>query len=278
MKRILLVFLCLVFCVLINAQDTRIKSKVELKSGKTEIVGFVTQQSDGGYLVETESGDVFYYSQDEIKNITTLINEEAKKQARQLKKQEQMLTLGKDRSKIKGLMCIVEGGFGYTSYYYNYNHSHYYYDDDYYDEDYYDDAFNGFNYSASFIAGYRFSPNLFIGIGIGIDDPLAYEALPLFIHLRSELTKRKIAPYLALSVGSAYLDNFPTDIDDNTFIEGTIGIRKHLKKHGSMWCGFSVGKLNLYDSYYSYSPVGGECDMFTDEESLMFRIKTSYSF
>ncbi|MBO5933436.1 MAG: hypothetical protein J6Q19_06925 [Bacteroidaceae bacterium] len=267
MKRILLVFLCLVFCVLINAQDTRIKSKVELKSGKTEIVGFVTQQSDGGYLVETESGDVFYYSQDEIKNITTLINEEAKKQARQLKKEEQMLTLGKDRSKIKGLMCIVEGGFGYTAYSHIWEHSC----DDYYN--YIDSYLDGFNCSASFIAGYRFSPNLFMGIGIGIDDPLFYQADPLFIHLRSELTKRKIAPYLALSVGSAYLDYFPSNINDNTFIEATIGIRKHLKKHGSMWCGFSVGMFNYCSNGYD-----NDAYKYLLDESLMFRIKTSYSF
>ena len=125
--------------------------------------------------------------------------------------------------------------------------------------------------SLSVVAGYRFSPNLFMGVGIGLDDPLAYKAFPLFIHLRSELTKRKIAPYLALSVGSAYLDYFPTDIYDDIFIEGAIGIRKHLNKHGSMWYGLS----------YSYICRVMETDSYSEditEHSHIVRFKISYSF
>ncbi|MBO5933438.1 MAG: hypothetical protein J6Q19_06935 [Bacteroidaceae bacterium] len=276
-RRVLLILYCLILPgVLMTAQDTKVWSKVELINGKTDLIGSVLQQPDGGYLVETETGDVFYYSQDEIKNITTLISDEAKKQARQLKKQEQMLTLGKDRSKIKGLMCIVEGGLGYSFYEHrNDMFKHVLCNHRGSNSSEYDDPNYSKYYvcpSLSVVAGYRFSPNLFMGVGIGLDDPLAYKAFPLFIHLRSELTKRKIAPYLALSVGSAYLDYFPTDIEDDIFIDGAIGIRKHLNKHGSMWYGLSC--------CYIYRAMETAPYRSTDiiEYSRVVRFKISYSF
>lgn len=48
----------------------RIKQVLELKNG-TNVSGFVMQQEDGSYLLETEAGDVLFYSPDEVLEVKT---------------------------------------------------------------------------------------------------------------------------------------------------------------------------------------------------------------
>ena len=51
MKRIAIIVAALISCVVMSAQDVKVKSKVELKGGKGEIVGYAEKQDDGGYVV-----------------------------------------------------------------------------------------------------------------------------------------------------------------------------------------------------------------------------------
>lgn len=224
MKRITIFIAALASCLVMSAQDVKVKSRVELKGGKADVVGYAELQSDGGYVVETESGDVFYYSPAEIKKVTQL--EVDRVETVKVKK------ANGDRSKTKGYMGIVEAGLGY----------------------YKVDGYDGFSMistneiggSLSVINGYRFSPHFYVGLGIGFDADLYSGAdFPVFLHLRTEFTKKRISPYLALSGGF-------TSIEAAYYLEGAFGLRSHCKKHGSMWYGLTA---SIIDKYYFVSAI-----------------------
>ena len=50
-----------------NAQE-RTKKVIELKIG-ISVTGYVLEMNDGGYMLETDSGDIIFYSRDEIRSI-----------------------------------------------------------------------------------------------------------------------------------------------------------------------------------------------------------------
>ncbi len=50
-----------------NAQE-RTKKVIELKIG-ISVTGYVIEMNDGGYMLETDSGDIIFYSRDEIRSI-----------------------------------------------------------------------------------------------------------------------------------------------------------------------------------------------------------------
>lgn len=68
MKRFLMLVLALAgFTLAASAQNGELMS-VDLTNGTT-LSGYVTQQSDGGYLVQTAEGDTFYYSASEVRRV-----------------------------------------------------------------------------------------------------------------------------------------------------------------------------------------------------------------
>ena len=271
MKRIAIIVAALISCVVMSAQDVKVKSKVELKGGKGEIVGYAEKQDDGGYVVETESGDVFYYSVSEIKKITQLEAKEEKVKEEKVKIVEEKPTydFSGDRSKTKGYMGIVEAGIGLNCYN--------------------SDEIEGvsvvnnysevvFEPSVVLINGYRFSPHFFAGLGIGFNNTLENFSLPLFLHLRTEFSKKKNSPYLALSGGVT----LPYEYEMGGFGELNFGLRSHLSKHGSMWYGLSVGFVSEYSSYTytNWDDYGNSYDTINsyDDTSVLLSFKIAYSF
>lgn len=248
----------LISCVVMSAQDVKVKSKVELKGGKGEIVGYAEKQDDGGYVVETESGDVFYYSVSEIKKITQLEAKEEKVKEEKVKIVEEKPTydFSGDRSKTKGYMGIVEAGIGLNCY-------NSYKIEGLSESNNYSEVV--FEPSVVLINGYRFSPHFFAGLGIGFNNTLENFSLPLFLHLRTEFSKKKNSPYLALSGGVT----LPYEYEMGGFCELNFGLRSHLSKHGSMWYGLSVGFVSEYSRY----------DTITyDDTSELLSFKIAYSF
>ena len=75
MKRILITTIIFLFPALLFAQE-RVEKRIKLKDG-TVLTGFVEQQQDGSYLIETDSGDILFFSPSEIANLTT-VNEKSK--------------------------------------------------------------------------------------------------------------------------------------------------------------------------------------------------------
>lgn len=233
MKRIAIILVALASCLVMSAQDVKQKSKIEFKGGKADVVGYAELQDDGGYVVETESGDIFYYSAAEIKKVTRL---EAEKDSKN-KAEKDSKNIGYN-SKNRGYMGIIEAGIGMNGYVYG-NESN-------------NGMSTGAEMSFTFINGYRFSPHFYAGVGVGCNNTFADFSLPLFLHLRSDFTKKKTSPYAALSAGIT----IPWSNDMGAFIEGSFGFRTRFNNHGSMWYGLSVGLLReTAGSYYSNSTL-----------------------
>lgn len=212
MKKIAIIIVALVSCVLMNAQDAKVKSRLELKGGKADVVGYAEQQADGGYVIETESGDVFYYSADEIKRISQ-IDEVAVK----VKTRKSLPDVSSDRSKTRGYMGIVEAALGYPG------------------------------GTLSIVNGYRFSQHFYLGVGLGgnVGEGLN---IPVFLQARAEFTKRKVSPYIAFNGGVSYSEYYYYDGYHDIYemamlpyLEASFGVRSYLKRHGSMWYGVSAG-------------------------------------
>lgn len=265
MKRLAIVIAALVSCVVMSAQDVKVKSRVELKGGKADVVGYAAQQDDGGYIVETDAGDVFYYSAAEIKKVTPLESKPAKVKEEKVKetkvkeikvkepKVKEPKTLSYDysgdRSKTKGYMGIIEAGLGMDSY--SYYH--------YYDNHSYDEIELGI--SLSMINGYRFSRHFYVGAGVGIDNIVTGMIIPMFLHLRAETSKKKVSPYIGLSGGLA----LATYGGVGPYLDASFGLRSDLKKHGSMWYGISVTGSSINEGQAM-------------DTNITAKIKIAYSF
>ncbi len=77
MKKIFVMLLLILNGAIVLCAQEREKKTLELKDG-TVLSGYVTRQDDGSYLVETTSGDVLFYSVNEIRSVRG----EGKKQAK----------------------------------------------------------------------------------------------------------------------------------------------------------------------------------------------------
>ena len=77
MKKIFVMLLLILNGAIVLSAQEREKKTLELKDG-TVLSGYVTRQDDGSYLVETTSGDVLFYSVNEIRSVRG----EGKKQAK----------------------------------------------------------------------------------------------------------------------------------------------------------------------------------------------------
>ena len=72
MKKLFVVFVTLVSCLVLNAQDKKVKSIVELNGSKDSLFGYVSQYPDGSYLVETDAADIFYFSASEVRRVSAI--------------------------------------------------------------------------------------------------------------------------------------------------------------------------------------------------------------
>lgn len=69
MKRVITMIVLMSLTVVCFCQE-RIKQVLELRNG-TSVTGFVMQQEDGSYLLETDSGDVLFYTSSEVRSLKT---------------------------------------------------------------------------------------------------------------------------------------------------------------------------------------------------------------
>ena len=78
MKKLLMFIACALCAATVSAQEQKkVKETVTLNDG-TVILGYVAKQSDGSYLIENESGDMFYYTAAEIKEVKKCMAEYGK--------------------------------------------------------------------------------------------------------------------------------------------------------------------------------------------------------
>ena len=194
MKKLFVVFVTLVSCLVLNAQENKVKSIVELNGTKDSLFGYVSQYPDGSYLVETDAADIFYYSASEVKRVSAI------------------------PLKSKGYMGLVEANVGLAEW-------------------------------ISIVNGYRFSPNFFLGLGIG-GGFLALEGelnTHFYLQARTELSRgrvKKNAPFLAFNLGLVFFEKTHYSSTDEyilPMVDITFGFRSYCRNHGALWYGITVG-------------------------------------
>lgn len=224
--------------MVMSAQTQKVKQRVELKNGG-EVVGYVAEQTDGSFLVETETGDMFFYTPSEIKKIVELADIEVKKVKASVEAD------GQDgQYKRRGYMGMVSGGIGI-------------------------DALDTCPaVSATVVNGYRFSPHFYLGIGTGFQfDDWREGGIPLYLYAMSEFSKKRTSMYMGFSYGyAAFFESDPA-----VHMEVSLGVRTRMKKNPNhaMWYGLSVC-LTEYAEWY------GDWAEYSTLPIIQFKI--SYSF
>lgn len=102
---VLLVISCLVS--LTAMAQGREEKRIELTNG-TALTGYVERQQDGSYLVEASTGDVFYFTPDEIKTIK-VVSPTVSKVA-----EERIIAGSRTVFRRKGNLCFTDNGEALT--------------------------------------------------------------------------------------------------------------------------------------------------------------------
>ena len=68
MKKTIVLLACIFGISIVVSGQEREKKVLELKNGTT-VTGFVMEQSDGNYMLETETGDILFYAKDEVRTV-----------------------------------------------------------------------------------------------------------------------------------------------------------------------------------------------------------------
>ena len=230
MKQITLCLL-LAVCGLLVPSAMRAQSPaneiVRLHNG-TEITGTVERLPNGSVRVTDQAGDMFVFSTDEVASIMT--------------PQQKQDLLKKEKKKEHGYFGIVEGSIGYS-------------------------LAGGFAASVGMINGYKFSPFLYVGLGVDFGTTLIwhlegydyYEGfyasdiiLPIYAHVRySILGRRRVSPFLAFNAGYDVLGNA------GLLIEPSAGVEVKSRK-GAWW-------------------ISADFPLYT-EGFMDLRLKVGYSF
>ena len=76
MKRLFLLIALLITTATVLFGQDRTKKILDLKNGAS-VTGYVMEQENGGYMLETEAGDVLFYMPDEVLRVRNVDNSEA---------------------------------------------------------------------------------------------------------------------------------------------------------------------------------------------------------
>jgi hypothetical protein len=212
MKKILLsVIFVLVMSVIAFAQKDY-QDVVYLKNGSIIRGVIIEQIPNVSIKIETVGENVFFYKIDEIEKLT---------------KEPEIFVCLK-----KGYQFILEGGIAFCSgsNYRNYNY---------------------FNFNI--INGYRFNPYFSVGLGIGSHFYSAANQLivPLYLDVRTNLTKSRVTPYLAFGIG--YSLSASNDFKKYGFImspEFGISIRSENKYAINIGLGFELQNATMPQGWY----------------------------
>ena len=223
MKKLYLLYACLLCAVVMSAQTTKIKNQVILTNG-TEIIGYVAPQPDGSYVVETEAGDMFYYSGSEIKKIIVLGENKVKVETAKDSKTSNNLPA---EYKSKGYMGIVGATLGTTQ-------------------------------GVSIINGYRFSPHFYLGFETGIKAFMLLDeepAIPLNLYFMSEFSKKRVAMFADLRAGMLGVLDYYYGFFFTPEVSLTLGVRNRFRKNPNkaMWYGINFGFPNVISAQISFS-------------------------
>lgn len=225
MKKILLVCLVMLFGVTGAVSAQNLEEVVHLKNGSVIRGVIVEQIPNESVKIQTRDGNIFVYRIDEIQKI-------AKEQPT-------------NSYRLAGYAhqhraCDIERGyFGVINFGYEIGVGG---GDD--------------RIKLDVVNGYRVIPEFSVGAGVGVKYYIDADVvtIPLYAHLRTDLLRTKVTPFIALNAGY--------NISTNDYIKGGalvepsvgVGIRLNNSKQLNVSLGYSLNcfKAQVYNNYYSY--------------------------
>lgn len=150
------------------------------------------------------------------------------------------------------------------------------------------DAFRTNGLSPVTVAGgYTFNKHLFLGVGMSLTLYPDYErgSIPVFIRIKSALSKSKVSPYIQFDAG-CNIPTFPSPTCKNETIEGKPGflflrpeIGMQLRLHKRKAVHFGIGCM-INDGTYSKYTYGGGCipDYTVANASLALTFTAGFTF
>lgn len=216
MMKKLCFIISVLLCTMASAQEQKVRQKVVLRNG-TELNGYVMGQPDGGYIIETDMGDVFYYTASEIRRIVSVDADKAEMTS------DEVGSKRKSRNepvyfKRKGYMGIVS-------------------------------VWGGDGVSVAMVNGYRFSPHFYMGVETGFGYCIENgPGIPMNLYLMSEFSKKRTSMYVDFSIGA--FAAFSSDFVFQTTL--TLGGRTRMRKNPdcAIWYGLNIG---LRQYWYGYT-------------------------
>lgn len=130
--------------------------------------------------------------------------------------------------------------------------------------------------SLTVINGYRFCPQLAVGVGVGMNWYEGYGefGIPIFMHVRSDFYNRSRSPFVALNIGGQFSLNGGTDVHEGLIVEPSFGYGFNIDSPGShQRINISLGIA--IDMYWEWSKYDNR--IINDPDSGLI-LKVGYSF
>lgn len=225
MKKILLVCLVMLFGVTRGVFAQNLEEVVHLKNGSVIRGSIVEQIPNESVKIQTRDGNIFVYSIDEIQKIT---------------KEQPVNSYRSAGYAHQYRACDIERGyFGVINFGYEIGVGG---GDD--------------RIKLDVVNGYRVIPEFSVGAGVGVKYYIDADVvtIPLYAHLRTDLLRTKVTPFIALNAGY--------NISTNDYIKGGalvepsigVGIRLNNSKQLNVSLGYSLNcfKAQVYNNNYYY--------------------------
>jgi len=92
------------------------------------------------------------------------------------------------------------------------------------------------SFSASFTSGYRFSPMLGLGLGVGLTYYPEQTHVPVYLDVQGDLSKGRVTPFYQLSTGWSWADERGNisqieKVAGGFYLRPSLGVRWHFAKH-----------------------------------------------
>lgn len=244
MKKILLVCLVMLFGVTRGVFAQNLEEVVHLKNGSV-IRGIVVEQIPNESIkIQTRDGNLFVYRMDEIQKI-------AKEQS------GDSYLLVRNQS----FDSMSSGYFGIVNFGYEIGVGG---GDD--------------RIKLDVVNGYRILPEFSIGAGVGVKyyTDADVVTIPVYVHLRTDLLRRKATPFIALNTG--YNISTYSSIEGGALVEPSVGvgIRLNNSKQLNVSLGYSLNcfKAQGYNFYYNVISGGyfEPCEVKIQSQAIMLHL------
>jgi hypothetical protein len=128
-------------------------------------------------------------------------------------------------------------------------------------------------------AGYRIIPQLFLGVGTGMELYTNGNMLPIFFNVRTDFVKARVTPFFSANIGYAFgwVNNAEGGDWGGIFIEPGIGFRFNISKSFGLNLSSSYKFQKAYHNDYFYD-WGHEYNVRTPITYRLFTFKVGFSF